>query len=135
MSAPIEITLSEMILKQAAFVIALLFTLPSYGQTTSQPVPTEHGMYVEDSGQLKKIIGQIAEFKRTGSLLASDLTLGMKSKKVNIQLLGATAQTVVSAQPVFYFVPAKQEQAVGLNAGDLILIHLEEPNAQAPCDI
>jgi hypothetical protein len=30
---------------------------------------------------------------------------------------------------VFYFVPAKQEQAVGVNAGDLILIRLEEkPN-------
>jgi PDZ domain len=106
--------------------MTLFCTLTAQGQTLSSPVPAEHGMYVEQSGQLKKIIGQIAEFRRTGSLFVSDVTLHLKAKKVNIQLLGATAQTTVSAQPVFYFVPAQQEQAVGINAGDLILIHLEE---------
>jgi hypothetical protein len=86
-------------------------------------------MFVEESGRLIKIIGQIAEFKRSGSLFVNDVTLGIKTKKVNVQLLGATAQTTVSPQPVFYFVPAKQEQSVGVNAGDLILIRLEEkPN-------
>ena len=86
-------------------------------------------MFVEESGRLTKIIGQIAEFKRTGSLFANNVTAGLKTRKENIQLLGATAQTAVSPQPVFYFVPAKQEQAVGVNAGDLILIRLEEkPN-------
>jgi hypothetical protein len=92
-------------------------------------------MYVEDSGRLKKIIGQIAEFKRSGSLFANDLTLGIKTKKENIQLLGATAQTVVSPQPVFYFVPAKQEEAVGINAGDLILIRLEEKSTRRQFEI
>lgn len=106
--------------------IAFLYILTSQGQTVSSPIPAEHGMYVEESGQLRKIIGQIAEFKRSGSLFVNDLTLGMKAKKENIQLLGPTAQIAVSAQPVFYFVPAKQEQAVGVNAGDLILIRLEE---------
>ncbi len=108
---------------------ASLCVLSVLGQTTSLPPPAEHGMFVDDSGRLRKIIGQIAEFKRSGSLIANNLTLGIKTRKVNIQLLGPTAQTVVPAQPVFYFVPAKQEQAAGVNAGDLILIRLEEkPN-------
>jgi hypothetical protein len=33
---------------------------------------------------------------------------------------------VVSSRPVFYFVPAKQEADAGVNAGDVILIRLEE---------
>jgi hypothetical protein len=83
-------------------------------------------MYVEASGGLTKIIGQIAEFKRSGSLLVSGVTAGIKSQKENIQLLGPHAEAVVSPQPVFYFVPAKQEADTGVNAGDLILIRLEE---------
>lgn len=66
-------------------------------------------MYVQMSKGFTKIIGQIAEFKRSGSLLASGATVGIKSRKENIQLLGPHAQTVVSSQPVFYFfIPAKQ---------------------------
>lgn len=83
-------------------------------------------MYVEATVGLTKIIGQIAEFKRTGSTLVSHATAGIKSVKVNIQLLGPHAQTVVSQQPIFYFVPAKQEADAGVNAGDLILVRLEE---------
>lgn len=90
-------------------------------------LPSEPGMYIELKGACcSKIIGQIAQFKRSGSLLVSDMTAGIKTKKENIQLLGAHAQTLVSAQPVFYFVPAKQEADTGVNAGDLILIRLEE---------
>jgi len=103
----------------------LVFTVASLGQT-SLSSPTDHGMYVEAFGHRTKIIGQIAEFKRSGSLLVSDMTAGIKTRKQNIQLLGSNAQTVVSAQPVFYFIPAKQEQEAGVNAGDLILIRLEE---------
>lgn len=121
-------------LAATSFALGFLCILTTQAQTSS-PVPTEQGMYVEESGQLKKIIGQIAEFKRTGSLFVSDLTLHLKAKKVNIQLLGSTAQTVVSAQPVFYFVPAKQEQAVGINAGDLILIRLEEKSNRRQFEI
>jgi PDZ domain len=83
-------------------------------------------MYVEVSGGLTKVIGQIAEFKRSGSLFVNDITGGIKTRKENIQLLGPHAQNVISAQPVFYFMPAKQEAEVGVNAGDLILIRLEE---------
>jgi len=52
--------------------------------------------------------------------------VGIKSKKVNIQLLGPHAQNIISARPAFYFFPAKHEADIGVNAGDLILIRLEE---------
>jgi membrane-associated protease RseP (regulator of RpoE activity) len=104
----------------------MLVTVSSPAQTLVVASPTEPGMYVEVSGGLTKVIGQIVEFKRSGSLLVSDMTIGIKTRKENIQLLGPHAQNVVSAQPVFYFMPAKQEAEVGVNAGDLILIRLEE---------
>ena len=112
-------------LKQTVCFLALIGL--SRGQMANTALPTEPGMYIELNGACcSKIIGQIAEFKRSGSLLVSDMTAGIKTKKENIQLLGAHAQTVVSPQPVFYFVPAKQEADTGVNAGDLILIRLEE---------
>jgi hypothetical protein len=89
-------------------------------------VPTEAGMYVETAGRLTKILGQIVEFTRTGSLLVSHLTYGIKAAKGNAQLLGPHAQTITGASPEFYFIPAKQEADSGVNAGDLILIRLEE---------
>jgi hypothetical protein len=88
--------------------------------------PTDPGMYFEGNGGYTKILGQIVEFERTGSLLVSHVTLGIKSAKGNAQLMGAHAATVVPASPTFYFVPAKQEGDAGVNAGDLILIRLEQ---------
>lgn len=114
-------------MKQIVLYFGLLAsTGASLSQTAQTALPTDQGMYVETAGSLTKIIGQIAEFKRSGSLLVSGVTAGIKSQKQNIQLLGPHAQTVVSQQPVFYFVPAKQEADAGVNAGDLILIRLEE---------
>ncbi len=109
-----------------SLLATITFAVTSAGQTLVVASPAEPGMYIEVSGGLTKIIGQIAEFKRSGSLLVSDITVGIKTKKENIQLLGPHAQNVVSAQPVFYFMPAKQEAEAGVNAGDLILIRLEE---------
>jgi hypothetical protein len=83
-------------------------------------------MYVQTANGFTKIIGQIAEFTRTGSKLVSGVTAGIKTHKANIQLPGPHAQTIVCPQPVFYFIPPKQEAAVGVNAGDFILIRLEE---------
>jgi hypothetical protein len=110
----------------SSFLTTMVLAITSPGQTVVVASPAEPGMYVEVSGGLTKVIGQIVEFKRSGSLLVSDITIGLKTRKENIQLLGPHAQNVVSAQPVFYFVPAKQEAEVGVNAGDLILIRLEE---------
>jgi membrane-associated protease RseP (regulator of RpoE activity) len=107
------------------FIALVSLAVPSSTQTQA-PLPADPGMYVEAAGGLTKIIGQIVEFRRSGSRLVSNATVGIKSQKENIQLLGPHAQTVASPQPVFYFIPAKQEADAGVNAGDLILIRLEE---------
>lgn len=107
----------------------------SLGQAAPASLPTDPGMYVEASGGLTKIIGQIAEFKRSGSLLVSGVTAGIKTQKENIQLLGPHAEAVVSPQPVFYFIPAKQEADAGVNAGDLLLIRLEEKSQRRQFEI
>jgi len=108
--------------------LSVMFVLvgASLAQASHAPLPTDPGMYVEAANGPTKIIGQIAEFKRSGSALVSHATVGIKSQKENIQLLGPHSQTVVSPQPTFYFIPAKQEADAGVNAGDLILVRLEE---------
>lgn|ERR1019366_1692355 len=92
----------------------------------SGSIPSEPGMYVQTAGGFNKILGQIVEFTRSGSLLVSHLTYGIKTSKTNAQLLGPHAQTVVYGKLVFYFIPPKQEAEAGVNAGDLVLIRLEE---------
>jgi hypothetical protein len=96
---------------------------------------TEPGMYVSAAGDYTKILGQIVDFQRSGSKLASDLTLHLKTSKQNVQLLGAHAQTVTASSPEFYFVPAKQEADAGVNAGDLILVRLEEEKERRQFEI
>ena len=108
------------------FGIVVVLAGVSFGQTAQTGLPTDPGMYFEAAGSLTKIIGQIAEFKRSGSAFVSHATVGIKSQKENIQLLGPHAEIVVFSRPVFFFVPAKQEADAGVNAGDLILIRLEE---------
>lgn len=93
------------------------------------------GMYVEVRGSFTKILGQIVDFKRSGSMLASDLTLHIKTTKENVQLLGPHAQTVTGSNPEFYFTPAKQEADAGVNAGDLILVRLEEKKERRQFEI
>jgi len=116
------------------FCLTSLFSIVALGQATPD-IPNESGMYVEAQGHPIKVIGQIAEFKRSGSLLVHHVTGGLKTEKENIQLLGAHAQTVVTPQPTFYFVPAKQEAEAGVNAGDLILIRLEEKSERRQFEI
>jgi hypothetical protein len=109
-----------------ALALALALMAPQSGPAQQPALATDPGMYVQMTNGFTKIIGQIAEFKRSGSSLVSDVTIGIKSRKENVQLLGPHAQNVVSSQPTFYFIPAKQEADAGVNAGDLILIRLEE---------
>jgi hypothetical protein len=89
-------------------------------------VPSDPGMYVATANGCTKILGQIVTFKRTGSRLVSGVTVGIKTAKENVQLLGPHSQTVTDGKPVFYFIPAKQEGDAGVNSGDLVLIRLEE---------
>jgi len=116
-------------------VSIVLLSVPVMGQSAQNALPTDPGMYVEQAGTFTKIIGQTVEFKRTGSLLVSSVTLHIKSQKVNIQILGAHAQNIVSPRSAFYFVPAKQEAENGINAGDLILIRLEEKSTRRQFEI
>ena len=64
-----------------SLLATITFAVTSAGQTLVVASPAEPGMYIEVSGGLTKIIGQIAEFKRSGSLLVSDITVGIKTKK------------------------------------------------------
>jgi hypothetical protein len=118
-----------------SIAVCLVITLSAESQTNEPALPTEPGIYVEVPGGLTKIIGQIADFRRTGSLLVHGLTAGIKTRKENVQILGAHAQTVVSPQPVFYFAPAKQEIDIGVNAENLILLRLEEKASRRQFEI
>lgn len=117
------------------FSIIALVAVGAFAQAPQLALPSEPGMYVEGPEGLSKIVGQIAEFKRSGSRFVYHLTAGVKTEKENIQLLGAHAQTVVSPQPVFYFVPPTQESSAGVSAGDLILMRLEEKTSRRQFEI
>jgi hypothetical protein len=78
---------------------------PTINDSGSGNIPSDPGMYVQTAGGFNKILGQIASFTRSGSLLVSGLTVGMKSRKANVQLLGAHAQTIIDGKPVFFFIP------------------------------
>jgi hypothetical protein len=118
---------------------ALLLGLGMFaGPLLAQPpmnVPSDPGMYVVTAIGTTKIVGQIVTFTRTGSILVSGLTVGIKARKTNIQMLGAHAQAVTDAAPVFYFIPAKQEAESGVNAGDLILVHLEQKSKRRQFEV
>jgi len=103
-----------------------VLTGTTLAQSTQPGIPTEPGMYLVTAGKVTDIIGQTINFKRSGSLLVSGVTAGIKTRKENVQLLGPHAQTVSDERPVFYFIPAKQEADAGVNAGDILLILLEE---------
>jgi PDZ domain len=118
-----------------SLVVITLLLAGCFGQTSQPNLPVDPGMYVGTRDGATKLMGQIAEFKRTGSILVSSVTAGIKTQKQNIQLLGPHAQTIVSAQPVFYFVPARQEADTGVNAGDLILLRLEEKSQRRQFEI
>jgi PEGA domain/PDZ domain len=99
---------------------------PTISDAASGSIPSGSGMYVQTADGFNKILGQIVSFQRTGSLVVSSMTLGIKTRKVNVQLLAPHAQTVVGGTPVFYFIPPKQAADAGVNAGDFVLIRLEE---------
>ena len=116
------------------FGSAVLVSL-GWAQSAPPSIPADAGMYLATQSGFTKILGQIVTFKRSGSLLVSGATAGIKTRKENVQLPGPHAQTVVEGKPVFYFIPAKQEAEAGVNAGDLILIQLEEKKERRQFEI
>jgi hypothetical protein len=108
---------------------------PATAQVAADSLPDEAGMYISASGAFTKILGQILDFSRTGSRFVSGVTLHVKSEKENVQILGPHAQTVTSSTPEFYFIPARQEADAGVNAGDFILVHLEEKKERRQIEV
>jgi PEGA domain/PDZ domain len=98
---------------------------PAISEAGGGSIPSEPGMYVQAGDGFNKMLGQIVAFTRSGSLLVSTLTVGIKTSKANVQLLGPHAQTIIGGKPVFYFIPPRQEADAGVNAGDLVLLRLE----------
>jgi hypothetical protein len=78
---------------------------PAISDAGTGNIPSEPGMYLQTARGFNKILGQIVAFTRSGSLLVSGLTAGIKTRKENVQLLGPHAQTVIDGKPVFYFIP------------------------------
>lgn len=87
--------------------------------------PREHGLFWESSTGAVPIEGQVVSFVRTGSLLASAATIGIKSAKNNVQILGKTSQHVTASKPVFYYRAAEGNVAAGGSAGDLLLVKMK----------
>ncbi len=102
---------------------------------SQRSLPTEAGMYIAAANGNAKILGQVVTFDRTGSLFVSWVTVGIKARHGNVQLPGEHSQTVVGGQPVFYFMPLKQQADAGVDAGDLVLIRLEEKASRRQFEI
>src|SRR5262249_17439112 len=94
----------------------------SPAQPTTEDPPASPGLYILADHEYTKILGQPMTFERTGSRLVSGLTLHIKAEHNNIQLPGATAQTITGSAPVFAFIPSQRESENGVTSGDLILI-------------
>ena len=110
-------------------------SVPDSQTAAPAETPTEPGMYLGSDNHYTKILGQIVDFKRSGSMLVSSMTLDIKSKKENVQLLSPHAQTTTGSSPVFYFVPARSEADAGVDAGDLVLVRLEEKKERRQFEI
>jgi hypothetical protein len=122
-------------MKQIPLLVGFAILASALQAQTTADLPADSGMYVVTPAGKTKIVGQIVTFTRSGSRVVSRLTVGIKTRKENIQILGAHAQTVTDASPVFYFIPAKQESESGVNAGDVILVHLEEKSKRRQFEV
>ncbi|HEX5432866.1 MAG TPA: hypothetical protein VFY05_01405 [Candidatus Angelobacter sp.] len=112
-----------LILGGFATVAALSVT---YGaQKVVLKIPKEAGLYTIIDGNVARIEGQAVSFHRSGSLLVSGVTAGIKTAKINVQILGRHADQVLDADPTFYYRPPAEAQAIGQAAGDLIMVRLQ----------
>lgn len=88
------------------------------------PVPKDHGLYYQASNRLLPLEGQVVSFARSGSRLSSSVTFGLKSAKMNVQILGETSAHTTDSRPVFYYRAAQGTEAAGGSAGDLVLVKM-----------
>src|SRR5204863_1711919 len=105
-----------------------LFTvsLGLLAQSCKDPVvPNEPGLYLHQKGQMSRVEGQVVSFARTGGTLASKATLGIKSAKVNVQILGKSARVTAESSPTFYFRAASDNEAAGGGVADLVLLRMK----------
>ncbi len=112
-----------------AVVLAFLLLSPValLCQTDAKaPVPKEHGLYYQASKGLVPIEGQVISFARTGSLVSSAATFGIKSRKINVQILGERSTHTTDSRPVFYYRAASGSESVGGSAGDLVLVRMSK---------
>ena len=86
-------------------------------------IPDEVGVYwVGSDGVLHRIEGIAVSNMRTGSTLASGMTLGIKRARINAQLRGTRAQLrVKDRQPQFYFYLPEDA-----SIGDYLLLRLAQ---------
>lgn len=89
----------------------------------SSALPDEVGVYwAPKSSPLQRIEGIAVSNDRTGSMLASNLTLGIKRARVNAQLKNARADLrITDHQPSFYFYLSE-----GASIGDYLLLKLAQ---------
>ncbi len=95
------------------------------GAVQNAGLPDDPGVYLATQNSYTDILGQTVNFARSGSKLASGLTLHLKAEHSNAQIQGPHAQTVASSTPTFLFVPSQREVENGVSAGDLLLIVLD----------
>ncbi len=88
-------------------------------------IPSEPGLYtVTDHGPFR-IEGQVISFERTGSLLVSGVTAGIKSRKINVQLPGAHSPNVFGKSTEFFYRMSPEMIQQGGGPGDLVLLRME----------
>jgi hypothetical protein len=103
--------------------------MPSVGSDLG--FPAQPGLYaVIKGGQLERIEGRVTSFVRSGSRLASTVTLGIHADRVNTQIPGSHASVTVSPTPTFYYRPVQDEGGL-----DLILTRLTVKNGRRQFEI
>jgi len=106
---------------------------PSRGSSAAPElgVPTQPGLYaVVQGGSLQRIEGRVTSFLRSGSRLASTVTLGIHANRTNTQIPGSRASVTVSPTPTFYYRPVEDEGGI-----DLILTRLTVKNGRRQFEV
>jgi len=106
------------------FCFLVLFSFSILGQNP-ESIPLDPGLYYQQKTGFLRVEGQAISFARTGSRLVSTATFGVKSAKINAQILGSRARLTVERTPVFYYRVPSANEALGGSAGDLLLVRMK----------